>query len=192
MSYLLDALNRAEASRQQHHATNVPAVHEANTAAQPHRTWWWPAPLLMLLVGVSIWLWFTAPQASAPQASAPQASAPQASAPQAPAPQAPAPQAPAPQAPAPQAPAPQAPAPQAPAITPLEDVSDALRQALPDMHVDAHWFSEEPHKSMVIINGHTLHQGASFAAGQVVIEQITAHGMVIRFRQQRIELKTFH
>jgi hypothetical protein len=71
-------------------------------------------------------------------------------------------------------------------------VSDALRQALPDMHVDAHWFSEEPHKSMVIINGHTLHQGASFAAGQVVIEQITAHGMVIRFRQQRIELKTFH
>jgi len=102
------------------------------------------------------------------------------------------PQAAAPQATAPQATAPQVEDQQQSAIINVEDLNDEQRRALPDMHVDAHLFSEQPNKSMVIINGRTLHQGSSFAAGQVQIEQITPHGMVIRFRHQRIELKTFH
>ncbi len=240
MSYILDALRRADSERERERSA-VPGLHtqavpvgapEGETDAPAH-PWKWPiAVAFVALLGLVAWLWFG--RAEAPKPALPLTSAPASSAPAAPlaapaaAPAAPAPapvaaagppaapvaasaapvREPAPatarKPPAPAASAKKSPAsaaaaasaaPKAPAkasepevkISPLNELPDEVRRALPAITVSGSIYSKSATNRMLVINGQVFHEGDELATG-LVLEQIRQKSAVLKFKTYRYEI----
>ncbi|MBV8037149.1 general secretion pathway protein GspB [Roseateles sp.] len=207
MSYILDALRRAEADRERERG-QVPGLHtppsgrEAASDAGPRRWWPWAGGGLLLLAGIAAGSWWAGggPDAAKPlppqTQPAPAATAVLPSAPPAqqavalPPPQQPAasgspylPPAPPPAAPAPQSAGAAVPAPEA-RIPRLADLPESLRRELPKLAISGSVYSEDPASRFVIVNGEVLREGAKVGS-DLVLEQIRTHELVLRFKGQR-------
>ena len=202
MSYILDALKRAESERSR---GAVPGVH-----AQPHATatpqgrsraaWVLAGALALAAVGGGLWWWTTSSAERPPTALSPvppiaavvptPAQAP--AAPVVPAPAAVLPpisplpvEPPPPAAPTvPVAKAPTAPAAPQPRVGTLAELPDTVRQQLPALAISGGTYSENPLYRMVIVNGQVLHEGDTAAPG-VVLEKIRQKEVVLRTQGYR-------
>lgn len=206
MSYILEALQKAERERALGRVPDLSAAH-APAAAPPHRPWPWLLGLGLLAnaaVVAALWLW---PQPQPPAAPAlarpPDTAAPSSLPPRppvsppvpAPAPvAAPAPRTagPAPDRPPSAAPLPPAPAPAAaPPSAPPADarpprlalLPESLRGALPPLNVDAHVYAEDPAKRFVLINLRRYREGERLEEGPL-LQAITREGVVLSFRER--------
>ena len=216
MSYILDALRRADNERDRGQVPGLnaqPAPWPAT--ATPAR----PAVLtpalaiglgMVLLAGLAWWLWprGTAPApttagtaASAAVASVVTASAPAMSVPGPAAMPEPPPlpmvvSAPPPPAPAPSLPAPtpapviQLPAPAAPSVPPPVALADLTAQQLrdwPPLALGGAVHSDNPASRFLIVNGQLVHEGEEAAPG-VTVERIDPRAAILRWRELRVEL----
>jgi general secretion pathway protein B len=204
MSYILDALRRAEADRERERG-QVPGLHtqplsgtEAAQAAGQRRWLPWAGGGLLLLAGIGAGSWW----ASGPQeaASPAPASAPPATQPTTqtvvgtPTPQPaasgspylpPAPVVAAVPAPVPAAAPAPAPAPEAEARIPrLSELPESTRRELPKLTISGSVYSDDPASRFVIVNGEVQHEGAKLGE-DVVLEQIRPRELVLRFKGQR-------
>ncbi|MEO6276743.1 general secretion pathway protein GspB [Roseateles sp.] len=211
MSYILDALRRAEADRERERG-QVPGLHtqatSGSTAPAAGRRRWlpWAGGGLLLLAGIGAGSWWASGQHEAPVPTSlpvqPPAPAPAALAvpPVEVAPPPPAassspylPPVPPPAAiaapaaaavPAPPAPAP-APVPVAEArILRLAELPESLRRELPKLVISGSVYSDDPASRFVIINGEVAREGAKLGA-DLVLEQIGTRELVLRFKGQR-------
>jgi general secretion pathway protein B len=217
LSYILDALKKADAERER---SAVPGLHahpqdglserERREGGLP-----WPAiavSAIVLLGGALAWvLWSDrgvrtppltaeAPAVPAPTPVPPSTAAPAPSpaptAAPAPAPAvAPSPTpAPAPriaQAAPPSKPLPAAPKPAAPPeprVPPLSELPADVRASLPPLTISGAVFSPTPSQRMLFINGQVLREGEA-VANDVKVERIGASASVLSVRGQRFELK---
>ncbi len=210
MSYILDALRRAEADRQRGQVPGLsaqPALAPADADA-PARlpAWAWAvAAVAVIALGVAV-LWLRPPaapvavvQAAPPTAAVPAMAPPMpAAAPPMPvvvsAAPAPVIDMPAPVAaviappPPPMVVPPAAAPPRAePAPTPLASLSADQRRELPPLVVGGSIWSDSVAQRFVIVNGQVVHEGEAAAPG-VVLERITPKSAVVRWRDLRIEL----
>ena len=211
MSYILDALRRAEAHRERERG-RVPGLHtqplsgsEAAPAAGQRRWLPWAGGGLLLLAGIGAGSWWaSSPQEAAAPVPAPApapvvAAAPPSTAP-VPAASVPAPAraasespylAPAPPpgavtpAPAPAAvPAPPAPPAAEARIPRLSELPESTRRELPKLTISGSVYSDDPASRFVVVNGEVMREGARLGA-DLVLEQIGQRELVLRFRGQR-------
>ena len=204
MSYILDALRKADAQRARDPARGIhaqPPLAPVAAAGNRHREYWVWGGVATLILLASAWLWFGAPAVSPARAPAAQASPPPAVARNAPAP---APVAPAtvlmPPAPAPVVVvAPKAtvvvaapPVAAAPVAAPaaertysLAELPADVQQTLPKFSVSGGVFSENVAQRMLVVNGQVFNEGSEIAPG-VVLEQIRAKVALLKFRGLRI------
>ncbi|MFG6432813.1 general secretion pathway protein GspB [Roseateles sp. LYH14W] len=205
MSYILDALRRAEADRERERG-QVPGLHtqplsgsDAAPAAGPRRWLPWAGGGLLLLAGIGTGIWMTSgsPEAVAPAPLPAALPTPQ----PAPAP----PSTPTPvSTPLPQPAAseaspylPPAPPPAAVVAPPaavaeapiprLADLPESTRRELPKLAISGSVYSDDPASRFVIVNGEVLREGAKLGA-DLVLEQIGARELVLRFKGQRYRL----
>lgn len=207
MSYILDALRRAEADRERERG-QVPGLHTlppsgSEAAPNPGRRRWLPwagAGLLLAGIGVGSW-WASGSREAVTPAARPAvaplvaASAPLPAVPAvvaAPVPPASASPYLAPEpppgvvaaAPAPRPPAP-APAPVAEAPIPrLSELPESLRRELPRLVISGSVYSDNPASRFVMVNGEVMREGASLGA-DLVLERIGPRELVLRFKGQR-------
>lgn len=199
MSYILDALRRADAERERERQP-VPGLHSQGgsptpTAVPPAAAPWWPWALgALLMVGSGLgaaWWWTRAATPSTTVAATPSptpVAAPAAGPTLTPTP-APAPTMPAatvgptPTPPAPHTPPP-APAP-APAAAPIQEASPALKREMARLGVSGSVYSDDPASRFVIVRGEVVHEGATLAP-ELVLEQIRPHELVLRYKGQRM------
>jgi general secretion pathway protein B len=210
MSYILDALRRAEADRERERG-QVPGLHtqaSSDSVAAPARRRWlpWAGGGLLLLAGIGAGSWLTSSPREAVAPAPPPVPAPAPVAAPAPSPVSPpAVSAPAPQpaasaspylapppppgaviaAPAPvQAPVP-APAPAVEAPIPrLADLPESLRRELPKLAISGSVYSDDPASRFVMVNGEVAREGARLGA-DLVLERIGPRELVLRFKGQR-------
>ncbi len=212
MSYILDALRKADAQRARDPARGIHAqadVTVPGTAAASRRwtRWIWGAVAFVILAA-AVWLWSGADDAAAPPVVA-VAPAPRVAVVTAPAvvvlPPPPvvvaAPAAPviaaarAPVTAAPAAAPGSTPTP-APVLAPvpvpaadrtysLADLPADVRQALPKFTVSGGVYSENVAQRMLVVNGQVFNEGSEIAPG-VVLEQIRARTALLKFRGLRI------
>jgi general secretion pathway protein B len=206
MSYILDALRRADSERER---GSVPTLHtqpaladladEAAATARSRRWIWGTAATGLLLLGAAALLWLlrenSPPNPAPPIPVAEKPLSPQpAAAVRMPPQRLPAPEPAAiavPRAPAPvPTPAPQAkaqpaePAAAERAVPRLSELPEGLRRELPALVTSGAMYSETPANRMLIINGQVFHEGDQVAA-QLVLEQISLRGAVLSFKGQR-------
>ncbi|MBT9489958.1 MAG: general secretion pathway protein GspB [Rubrivivax sp.] len=200
MSYVLDALRRAESERQR---GSVPSLHaqshaaperrQATPAARPGR---WAVVALggLLLAAAAAWWWWPTPVRSPPPS--PVVAAPEAAPTLRPLP------APPPVA-RPMAAVPRVSPPLATASAPvlatpaasatpgrvprLQDLPEPLRRQIPALAFGGATDSPEPSARMLIINGQIWREGDELAIG-LKLERIALRGAVFRFRDQRFEV----
>ena len=209
MSYILDALKRADAERER---GAVPGLHtrQATTAmpqpdASPRRLWLGLAVILLSICAVGLWVWQTSGrdtpavpvEVAAVKLAAPVASAPSAvvvdalpvSMPPAVTPKMVPASAPAvavqtlakPQASSPAA-KPTAVVPAVPAVIPLlSELPEDFRRQIPTLTITGAVDSEYPAQRMLLVNGQLLRQG-SMAAPDLSLEEIRSHSSVFSFR----------
>ncbi|MFG6440421.1 general secretion pathway protein GspB [Roseateles sp. LKC17W] len=204
MSYILDALRRAEADRERERG-QLPGLHTpgpaaADLAPATPRTRGWPwAAAGLLLAGLAAGAWWrgSAPPAPSPAAPPVTAATPSAQPEARPVPTlvAAPPEAP-PSTPAasylPPAPpaAPvmtPAPAPMAAAPAPLPraaELPEATRRELPRLAISGSVYSDDPASRFVIINGEVQREGAQLGPN-LVLEKIGPRELVLRFKSQR-------
>lgn len=211
MSYILDALRRAEADRERERG-QVPGLHtqppsggEATPTAGRRRWLPWAGAGLLLLAGIGAGSWWTSGQhEAAPPVVPPPVPMPQPAPVIAPAPPpainvappppaasaspylppAPPPAAVAAATPAPR-PADPAPAPAAEARIPrAAELPESLRRDIPRLAISGSVYSDDPASRFVIINGEVRREGANLG-GDLVLEQIGPRELVLRFRGQR-------
>lgn len=203
MSYILDALRRADAERQQ---GGVPGLHTPPSpqAAAPvvPSPWlpWAAAALLLIVAGALAW-WWMRPAAVAVTVVAVPAVAPAVASAEAlpPAPALPPPAAAplpivvsaAPAAPAatavPAATASAALAPPAPKTVPLQQLDSDLRRQLPPLVVGGSVWSDSAANRFVILDGQVTREGESVAPG-LVLERIQPKSVLLRWRDMRVEV----
>lgn len=206
MSYILDALKRADAERER---AGVPGLHAqpdaaADLAREPKPRRWAGRMGIGLLLALGLaalaWLWPAPDTASSEATEPPAATAP----PPAPKPlvapvaqpePAPVIAVPAPEAAVAAAPKPRAePAPSTSAATAqarptaLADLPADVRRALPALTVGGSMYSANAAQRMVILNGQVFREGDPLAEG-LSVEQIGLKSTVLAFRGYRIELK---
>lgn len=205
MSFILDALRRAESERER---GRVPTLHaqpaqadavlDDRPAAGPGRRWLW-ALLALLVLGLAFasrGLWRQEP---APSAAPPPAAVTIAPPPVTPAaivlPTPPAPPTPQPVAAAP-APRLAAKPPAKPAeasavadrpLPSLAELPEPLRRQLPPLTAGGAMYSDTPANRMLILNGQVLHEGDQVAPG-LLLEQIKLKGAVLAFKGQRFSI----
>jgi len=202
MSYILDALRRAEAERERGH---VPGLHTQPVAAptaplaparlRPALVWAGGLALLLLL-GLLVWLLVSRPAVPEPVVPAAAPRAVPAAAPALPA--APVAIAPAeavkvvpvvpsvpPRGIAASAPASAVAA--APAIVPWERLPESQRRQLPTLAISGAIWSESAANRMLIVGGQLMHEGEAVAPG-VTLEQIRPKSAVLRWNDLRYEV----
>jgi len=202
MSYILDALRRAEAERER---GSVPGLHTQPVAAPTAPAapaslrpalLWVGALALVLLVGTLAWLMRLRPAAPEPATVA--VSPRVAPAPAPPLPAAPMAIAPSeavkvvPVAPVlpPRSTAVSEPASAGgtpPAIVPWDRLPDSQRRAMPVLAIGGAIWSESAANRMLIVSGQLLHEGDTAAPG-VVLEQIRPKSAVLRWKDLRYEV----
>jgi general secretion pathway protein B len=192
MSYVLEALRRAEAERQR---GNVPGLHAQTlpspeaVAAEPDQTSpsrgvWMAAWLLLLALLLAAAGWGVGRGPSTGRDAPPVVAA-----------EAPAPPPVVVLPPPPPAPVVRAPArPAAPAvaenpdrIVKLEDLPDALRRQIPPLAFGGATHSSEPSARMLIVNGQIWREGDELAPG-LKLERIELRAAQFRFRDRRFEM----
>ena len=203
MSYILDALKRAESERSRGAVPGVHAQPQAAATPSPQGrsrvVWVLAGALALAAVGGGLWWWSTSSAERSPTAPSPvppvavvvptpvQAPAPAAVLPPIP----PLPVEPPPPA-APTVPvavakapaAPTTPAAQQPRVSTLAELPDTVRQQLPALAISGATYSENPRYRMVIVNGQVLHEGDTAAPG-VVLEKIRQKEVVLRTQGYR-------
>ena len=203
MSYILDALKRAESERSRGAVPGVHAQPQAAATPSPQGrsrvVWVLAGALALAAVGGGLWWWSTSSAERPPTAPSPvppvavvvptpvQAPAPAAVLPPIP----PLPVEPPPPA-APTVPvavakapaAPTTPAAQQPRVSTLAELPDTVRQQLPALAISGATYSENPQYRMVIVNGQVLHEGDTAAPG-VVLEKIRQKEVVLRTQGYR-------
>ncbi len=209
MSYILEALKKAEAEREKGHVPGLRSQDWSSQAAQPtagtrpnQLTWALGVAVLVAAgVGFALWQQHRAPESPPPPQVAPSsewpalaqpqvAAASQASAtpvsPPSPTPAlAPAPVAAAPAVAKPKVPKPLASAASAPeGVLAWAELPASVRQKLPKLQWGGAMYSPEPSARMVIINDHVLREGDQVAPG-VILEAIEAKSVVLKVQGQR-------
>ncbi len=215
MSYILDALRKADAERDRGH---VPGIHTQPSfggalpaRAQPDaKPWLWVAAgaLAVLLIGALAWYLMSPPRGGAEMAAAPAVPAPIAAAPPtviaAPAPAAPPDRSIAPKADAapaiarklkPTLPASSA-APKTEAkptasgerVYTLAELPDDIRRQLPNVAVGGSMYSSRPADRLLIINGQVLHEGDKVAP-DLVLQQIRLKTALMNFKGYRYTIE---
>ena len=214
MSYILDALRRAEADRERERG-QVPGLHtqalsgSAAPAAGRRRWLPWAGGGLLLLAGIGAGSWWASGQHDAAVPVPPPVESPVPSPAPAPAP-APVTAPPAVSAPMPQpatsgspylspapppvtvaaAPAPRpisvaAPTPAVEAPIPrLSELPESTRRELPKLAISGSVYSDDPASRFVMVNGEAMREGATLGA-DLVLEQIRPRELVLRFKGQR-------
>ncbi len=190
MSYILDALRRAEAERQQ---GQVPGLHDAPAVAatasapapNPARRYGWLVPALLLAAGAAWWWW---PRPGVVPVVAPvvvPAAAPAPVAPPVAAAVQPAPLPVVVSAPPPPPPA----APASAAERPLRftELSPDMQRALPSLVPSGSVWSDQPAARFVVLNGQVLREGDTVAPG-LVLERLQPKSALLRWRGLLIEL----
>lgn len=206
MSYILDALRRADAERER---GSVPGIHaqpamlgEADSEApQAGPPWTWIGLALVLVVvmaGLGWWLLGhdTPPPAAAPVVTAPAPPTAVVSSAPVPAPVAtpplvaalpPAP-VPAPPRAAPgaasKAPTPAAASAAEPRIYQLSELPDDIRRELPTLAVGGAMYSQNPANRMLIVNGQTFHEGDKLGPN-LSLQQIRLKSAVLEYKGYR-------
>jgi general secretion pathway protein B len=204
MSYILDALRRADAERERDPARGIHAQPAAGAPMRARRlpVWAWPAGILLLVAAAGVATWQrTAPAASAPQVPAPPpvtvAVAPPAAVVMPPAPPPPvvvervrvvaAPATAAPVA-KPAAPAAsQAAASAAPATERILNVAELpadVQRELPKLAITGGVYSDNASQRMLIVGGQVFNEGAELGQG-VVLDQIRPRAAILRYRGYR-------
>lgn len=207
MSYILDALKKADEQRQRAEPPTLRSAPAVVTATKKPSTWRY-ALIAVVLIGVALMAgWLQSRSSSKPSSSEPTAAShkPLAANPSPPA--FTAPPFPIPSMPAPPLPLPQttvaaphmstnppaanithgvpaaAEAPSGRLLT-MDELPIPVRQALPAMTVSMHAWSATPKARLVSINNQVLHEGDSVAPG-LTLEEITTDGMIMSFRGYR-------
>lgn len=213
MSYILDALRKADAERERDPARGIHAQPAAAMPA-PARArapgWAWPLAALLLVAGAGALLW----QREAPAPLAPVITAPVVTPNVIPVAAAVLPPAPAPlpvdeptpavekaavplgkpvakAAPVAESPAPAAaatpaaaPAPAADRVLALAELPADVQRELPKLAISGGVHSENAAQRMLVVGGQLMKEGAELAPG-LVLEQIRARTAVLRFRGYR-------
>lgn len=212
MSYILEALRRAEADRERErgqvpglHAQPLAAAATAPGAGRRQALVWAAGAGLLLLAGWGLGRWWAGEPAASKVPAPPAVTAAPAAVPAPVQPALPVAQLPA-SAPPPvvaAAPSPVAtatlpmppvtakpaplPAPQTPAearIPRLAELPEGLRRELPKLAISGSVYSDDPAGRFVIINGDVAREGAVLAP-QLVLEQIQPRELVLRYKGQR-------
>lgn len=194
MSYVLDALRRADAERQQGRPPDLNAPGALRAGAAPAQrvapaarlARGWPGWALLLVASLAaglLLLWAPGERLDPPPGSVPLGTEAPAVAPRA---AAPAPRAAMPTAATAALAAPSAPG--AGAALPIERLDPALRQSLPPLAFSGAMDSPDPAARMLIVNGRLLREGDSVAS-DLVLERIALRSAVLRWRGQRIEVR---
>jgi general secretion pathway protein B len=191
MSYILDALRRADAERDRGavpgiHAQQVPPPSGAQRGPSP--SVWMASGAGLLLVAIVAWQWMNggeeaapAPVASVPVPAPLAASVPRAS------PTIALPPIIVPEAPRPKAAA-VASAPTLPVRIPtLQELPDDVRRQIPAMSVGGSIYSDNAASRFLIINGQVLHEGQKVTP-DLVLEEIKLKAAVLRFKGQRFSM----
>jgi general secretion pathway protein B len=204
MSYILDALRRADAERERGSVPDLRAQPLGAASAQeaPRRlTWPWIAALLAALL-IGALAWFLAapdePPVALPTAALPAAPPPSAAASPAVSRAAPAePRAPKPAVTVVATAAPRAastPAKAEPAASAAEgriyaqaELPPDIRRQLPPLAIGGSMYSENAANRMLIVNGQLLHENDK-PAPEVTLEKIKLKSAVLRFRDYRFEV----
>jgi general secretion pathway protein B len=202
MSYILDALRRAEAERER---GNVPGLHTQPVAAPTAPVapaslrpalLWAGVLALVLLVGALAWLLLARPAAPepatlavspriAPTPAPPLPAAPMAIAPSEAMKVVPVAPVQPPRSTAVSEPASAASPP--PAIVPWDRLPESQRRQLPALAIGGAIWSESAANRMLIVSGQLLHEGDAAAPG-VVLEQIRQKSAVLRWKDLRYEV----
>ena len=190
MSYILDALRRADAERQQ---GGVPGLHTppssqaaAPAPQSPRLLWGGAAVLLLILCGALGW-WWTRPAVVVVNAVASPAVAPALVIPPAPAAAAPLPIVVSAAPVAAAVPASAALPMPVPKSVPLQQLASDLRRELPPLVVGGSVWSDSAASRFVILDGQVLREGESVAPG-LVLERIQPKAVVLRWRDMRVEI----
>lgn len=207
MSYILDALRRAESERERGnvpglHANPIPADHaDDDETAAPARRWLWGAAVLALgAAGLATWLlWPGAAPAPVQLASAPPPILlPPAAAPQ-PGPELkrlePAPLIIEPPVQTRASPVPPVvvsapttpPAATERAVPALVELPEAFRRSLPPLATSGAMYSDAPAQRMLIVNGQLFREGDKIAKG-LVLEQIQLKRAIFSARGERFSV----
>lgn len=203
MSYLLDALRKAEQERNLGQPPDLRALPPPSAERRGSRWPWIVGVAVLLIANGALAGWLLWPRTPAPQIAAPAMPAP----PMNPVVSAPSPS-PAP-SPAPTlAPVKAAPAPPPPVVTetavapdpppppvtvetslppPLFAMPAGFRQALPQLNLDVHVFSPEPQRRFVMINAVQYRIGDNLREGPQV-QDIVNQGAILTFLGQRFLL----
>jgi general secretion pathway protein B len=217
MSYILDALRKADAQRERDPARGIHA--QPLPAPAPAAPAWrkpvlWGAGGIVLAAVAAVVLWPGEPEKPVAVATPAPAPVPPAAAPAAPVPppapaeqvlpaapppapvavreppsKAPAPQAPA-AAEAPAAkPAAEAPAPKPAAerVVTFNELPAEAQREIPKLAVSGAVYSDNAAQRMLVVNGQVVNEGAQLAPG-LVLEQIGPRSAVLRWRNQRFSL----
>jgi general secretion pathway protein B len=207
MSYILDALRKADAERERDPARGIHARPAAQAGANANRRtslqWPWVLAAGLILAGAT-WLWSrggdavsrpVAVTASSPVesiAASPPATSPAPATVVLPAPaqaviEVPRPVPPQPVQQAAVAPrAAQAPAPAAAERTyTLADLPADVQQAMPKLAVSGGVYSENVAQRMLVVNGQVFNEGSEVAPG-VVLEQVRPRDALLKFRGLRV------
>jgi general secretion pathway protein B len=198
MSYILDALRRADAERQQGQVPGLNAAARAAAAPETRpasRIVWVVLGAVLLVMLVTGWWWLRPVAAPVPMAAAPVTPAVPAAPPPPVAVPAPLPivvSAPAPVVEAASAPVrPVVAASAAPvaiaAPRPLASLPPDQRRELPPLVLGGSVWSDNPTARFVMLDGQVLHEGDRLAPG-LVLEKIERRGLTLRWRDQRIEV----
>jgi general secretion pathway protein B len=71
----------------------------------------------------------------------------------------------------------------------LQDLSDEIRAAVPELKFAGHTYSDDPFQRMIIVNGQILREGDTIAADTHLLE-ITWEGVVVDFKGTHFLVKT--
>ncbi|HEX6708475.1 MAG TPA: general secretion pathway protein GspB [Albitalea sp.] len=189
MSYILDALRRADAERERkgvpglHAQTVLPATGDDERRAGANPLVWMGVGAAVVLAAALAWSLSGSEPAPVVAAVAPppvMAAAPPATAP-----------APLPalgaapvETPAPRAPTPAASVP-AERVYTIAELPEAIRKELPPLAIGGSIYSDTPASRFLIINGQIFHEGDQIAK-DLKLEQIKLKAAVLRYRSYRV------
>jgi general secretion pathway protein B len=206
MSYILEALKKAEAERR---SGSMPSIHSPHSFAIPGRrkTWWrqpwlWAACAVLLLSAIG-GAWIVTRQsepapppmavaptppaapvtASAPPATLPASSAPSAKA-EEPPPKAKPAHKPVEKKPPPSPAVPKAESDEPAPLLTLRELPEQTQREIPQLEIGGYIYSNNKADRSVLINKRLLREGDQVAP-ELTLEQLMPNGMVLNFRGQR-------
>lgn len=178
MSYILDALRKAEQERQSKQTPDLHSVQGSRVAPKNSSVKWLLAGAIVLViavVNVAVWLWQSRPPASDTGNAGTEAQAPASK--QSKAPASKASTSPAVAEPAAVQPAAVAPAEQR-SVQELWQVASHIKAAVQDLKFSFHVYSTKQQRRTIIINDHRMREGDKITA-DLTLQEITKDGVIL-------------